>query len=77
MESERVKLSNSFLIEFHDILKTSIDFQLKSDLTPYEEVFLIKTSLQLKYRIIDVAKYISKKNLIMAILKYIKYKING
>jgi hypothetical protein len=71
METERFNLSKKFISKYSQELKKIIDINLEINLSLEEEILLINTSLFLKYKIVNCAKKVSKKNLIISVLKFL------
>ncbi len=75
MEKERSNLSKEFLTKYSERLKASIDVQLKTDLSYWEDIYLIRISLLMWYKVRDVSKKSNKKNFIFAFILHMKQKI--
>ncbi len=75
MENERVLLSKKFILKYQNVLKKSIDNQLNVELSNWEEIYLVRISLLLFYKVSEVRNKINKQNFIFAFLSYIKQKL--
>ncbi len=70
MRRERYCLSKLFISKHKSKLKKIVNLKLGSDLKQEEEGLLVNISFSLRYKILLCSKKVSKKNLIISILKF-------
>lgn len=75
MELDRYTLSKQVVVIYSQKLQLSIDNQLKKELSYWEEVYLVRISLLMWYRVKDVRKKINNQTFLFSFLSYVKQKV--